>query len=108
MQATYWESKYTDGTTKDGGRQDLYSTDVNVSQVDVTQLEQFSIAGNTNTDTYYVPWGKWYRNGVEYAYTYPMQYGMHDGTTLTVDWDTTNNCLKLLQTAYTGNATPIL
>jgi hypothetical protein len=83
-QATKWQAILTDGTKLTGGTND--PSDVNVSAVPAPLVKLFTISHTTFSDTMYISGGveRWYHNGRPFTQTFPAQYLLADGTTLTL------------------------
>ncbi|WAH38622.1 hypothetical protein [Alicyclobacillus dauci] len=83
-QAVKWQAILQGGQKLTGGTGSNF--DVNVSAVTVPLVELFTVSGTTFSDTMYVANGKetWYENGKEWTATFPLEYTLQDGSTLTI------------------------
>jgi hypothetical protein len=94
-QATMWQAQLVDGTKLRGGQTNLFSDDQNVAAVPLDQIKIFSVSHNTFTHTYYVPLKVWYVDGIPWMdRPETVEYGLQDGSVLTVSMDSSNLVLN--------------
>ncbi|MFC5528467.1 hypothetical protein [Cohnella yongneupensis] len=86
QQATMWQAQLADGTKMRGGQTNIFPDDLNVGAVPIDQMKTFTVSHNTFAYTYYAPTKKWYKDGKLTTFAYPTEFGMQDGSLLTIDF----------------------
>lgn len=94
IQATCWNAQFDGSPDLWGGQEGLFPNQSRVEQVSIESLYMFTIVHNTFTHSYYKPENQWYLDENVMTFTYPQDYLMQDGSTVTVDY---NNGLVLTQ-----------
>ncbi|GMA48666.1 hypothetical protein GCM10025857_39760 [Alicyclobacillus contaminans] len=82
--AVKWLAQLQGGGKLSGGQGD--PSDVNVSAVPVPLILLFTVSGTQSSDTLYLANSQehWYRAGQPFTPTFPLQYSLADGSTLTI------------------------